>query len=895
MIADHTCPEIDKLEALARGALDAEPRRRLQDHLAVCPRCADRLTDVSGNLAAVAAVRSILEDDHPARIRVASREQIGPYRILRELGRGGMGVVYEAEQDRPRRAVALKVIRSGVVSARARRRFDQESQILGRLHHPGIAQIYEAGTADAGDGPQPYFAMELVRGVHLRDYVEGRSLDGGVVGGAHPSRPLGFRERLALMARICDAVQHAHERGVIHRDLKPGNVLVDEVGQPKILDFGVARVTDADVQATTMQTDAAQLIGTIPYMSPEQVQGDPRGIDARSDVYALGVMTYELLAGRLPYDLSGRMIPDALRVIREEDHTPLSTISRAFRGDINTIVARALEKDRERRYPSAADLAADIRRFLHDEPITARPPTALYQIRKFARRHRALVGSVATIMIVLSAATAVSTRQALRARQAQLRAETNERLARTEAEKSDAVIDFLHEMLGAADPEQTPDRPDVTMREVLDQAAARLAEGALAGQLQIEVVVRATIGNTYRSLGRNADAEPHLQEAVAIARRLYPDGHKDLAYAMNKLARVLATAGRLDEAEELFRETLAMQRRLLGEEHEEVAKLMNNLADVLRVRGRYEQAEALHREALAMRRRLLGEEHTSIASSLNNLAITLQSLSRFDEAEALFRESLAMDRALRGDLHPNVASTMSNLAVLLIEQGRHDEAEALLREALALRHRIHGDEHPAIALALNNLALVVRRKGDLQEAERLYRESLDMDRRLHGDRHSSIATTLANLAQLLASRGDLGAAEAMHREALAIRREVLGERHPDALMSRFLLAEALTRQQRNDEALPLLAEAANGARDALPPGHRYTGLYLSAYGRCLLTLNRLDEAAVPLSEAHEIFAAALGPRHPLTTEIIVAMARLCETRGQTDEARRWKALLEPSP
>src|SRR5688572_18696777 len=283
--------------------------------------------------------------------------KIGRYKIRRLIGEGGMGAVYEAEQEQPQRTVALKVIKPGLAGPELLRRFAQEAQALGRLQHPGIAQIYDAGTADTGFGSQPYFAMEFIRGAALRDYADGRNL--------------GLRERLELMVKVCEAVHHAHQRGLIHRDLKPGNIIVDETGQPKILDFGVARVTDSDTQAT-LQTDVGQLVGTLNYMSPEQVLADPLDIDTRSDVYALGVILYELLSGRLPYQISKRL-HEAMQTIREEDPSRLSTIDRRYRGDIETIAAKALEKDKTRRYSSAAELEADIKRELDDEPIVAAP------------------------------------------------------------------------------------------------------------------------------------------------------------------------------------------------------------------------------------------------------------------------------------------------------------------------------------------------------------------------------------------------------------------------------------------------------------------------------------------------------------------------------------------
>jgi WD40 repeat protein/serine/threonine protein kinase len=311
-------------------------------------------------------------------------ERIGHYRILCCIGEGGMGTVYEAEQENPRRQVALKVIRPGLLSPALLKRFGQEGQILGRLHHTGIAQIYEAGTAE--DGRQ-FFAMEFIRGLTLDEYVRRHKLDA--------------RARIGLLGKVCDAVQHAHDQGIIHRDLKPGNILVDETGQPKVLDFGVARATDADLQMTTARTEAGQLLGTLSYMSPEQVTGDPAQVDRRSDVYALGVILFELLAERLPYHLQHLPLPEVARVIREQEPSRLGSINSVCRGDVEAIVGKALEKERERRYASAAALSADIRRYLNHEPILARPPSAVYQLRKFARRHKALVSGVLAVMVAL--------------------------------------------------------------------------------------------------------------------------------------------------------------------------------------------------------------------------------------------------------------------------------------------------------------------------------------------------------------------------------------------------------------------------------------------------------------------------------------------------------------
>jgi tetratricopeptide (TPR) repeat protein len=615
--------------------------------------------------------------------------RIGRYRIIRLLGEGGMGTVYEAEQDQPRRIVALKAIKISLAGPDLLRRFEQESEALARLHHPGIAQVYEAGTADSGSGVQPFFAMEFIAGGEpLTLYAEAH----------HLNTP----QRLELMAEVCDAVQYAHQRGIIHRDLKPANIPVDEHGRPKILDFGVARVTDSDTQATR-QTDLGQLIGTLAYMSPEQALADPLELDTRSDVYALGVILYELLAGKLPYTLSPKL-HEAISTIREQDPAALGSVNRLYRGDIETVVAKAMEKDKARRYASAAGLAADLRRYLKDEPIMARPAGASYQLYKFARRNRALVAGVAAVFVVLVAGVVVSTREAVRARAA-------ERRANSEAAAAKAINDFLaNDLLAQADagkqagPNSNPD-PDLKVRTVLDRAAAKIA-GKFNQQPEVEASIRETIGETYQSLGVYPEARKQLERALELRRKVLGVEDPQTLRTARYLGVVAMDQGKYAEAESIYSQTLEIERRVLGPEHPGMLESMTDLALDYMQEGKNAQAEALDSKTLDIERRVLGPEHPVTLLSMNNLANDYNSEGKNAQAEALASQTLDIERRVLGPEHPHTLLTMATLAIVYSSEGKYAQAEALDSQTLEIRRRVLGPEHSDTLSSMNNLANV---------------------------------------------------------------------------------------------------------------------------------------------------------------------------------------------
>ncbi|MHC4993888.1 MAG: serine/threonine protein kinase, partial [Planctomycetota bacterium] len=454
--------------------------------------------------------------DSPARMP----KQIGKFHIKKLIATGGMGAVYQAVQEQPRRTVAVKLMKSGVASRSALRRFEYESQLLARLKHPGIAEVYDAGTHEAHDGAVPYFVMEYIPGAkRITEYARDQKLS--------------TRQRLELFVEACRAVHHGHTKGVIHRDLKPDNVLADSHGRVKIIDFGVARATDSDLAVTTLQTDLGQLIGTVQYMSPEQVEADPDDLDTRSDVYSLGVILYELLCEKLPYDVSKMKLHDATRAVRETEAIRLSTIDKALRGDIETITLKALEKNRDRRYQSALELAGDIERFLNDEPITARPPSVTYQLRTFARRNRALVtGASAVIVALLVGLIGMSI--------------LYDR-AKRDAASLQAVSDFLFtQIVEAADPEEGAEK-DVKLRTVLDHASANIGDRFADAPL-VEANVRYKLGVTYANLSEPSTAERHLNRALELFVSTLGDDHVASFGAARYLAHAIWFQGRYEEA-----------------------------------------------------------------------------------------------------------------------------------------------------------------------------------------------------------------------------------------------------------------------------------------------------------------------------------------------------------
>ncbi|MHC4428238.1 MAG: serine/threonine protein kinase, partial [Planctomycetota bacterium] len=671
---EELCGDDDDLKARVRSMLDAHGKL--------------------GRFLAEPQTGSLIAESGPGRT-------IGHYAIRGEIGAGGMGTVYEAVQEHPHRTVALKVLRRGMASPSMIRRFRHEAEILGRLRHPNIAQVYEAGTVDEGEGDQPWFAMELLRGEPLLAHAG--------------SKKLGTRERLDLFVKVCDAVQYAHQKGIIHRDLKPDNVLVDEHGEPKILDFGVARLTDSDIQVTTLQTDVGQLVGTVSYMSPEQATGDPGELDTRSDVYALGVMLYELLSGRLPYDLSGKSIPQALRVIGEEDPTRLSSVSRVFRGDLDTIAAKTLEKEKVRRYQTAAELAADIRHYLKDEPIVARPASTFYQLKKFTRRNRVLVGGVAATFVALVLGLITTLWQAVE--------------ARAEAARALTVKTFLSDTLAATDFAAAGHR--LTIGHVLDNAAAEVGE-TFAGEPVMEAEVRHLLGLSYASMSELPKSIEQLRLAVEI------------------------------------------RRRELGADHLDTLESRYQLAEKLRMNFQWGEAETDLRPVVTARRRTLGDTHADTLQAIHLLADTLNPLYKHDECERLAQEAIEGFTALYGPDSEQAILARKELAELRNEQNRKWKAAEIMRDNLVRAKRSLGDDHWITLELTRQLGVFLAFRDEWGEAEHLLKSSLEARRRLFGEDDDTALFWAETCGQLLVRAGQVEEGLELQRTALAKLRERYG-------------------------------------------------------------------------------------------------------------------------
>lgn len=882
---------------------DADVLKRVRRLLQVAERTTDFL-----EVSAIAAVEP----------RSASVPQVvGNYLVIGVLGVGGMATVYEAVQENPHRRVAIKVLHQSMSRPDTRMRFQLESQTLARLRHPGIAQIYEAGTAPLGQAtPSPFFAMELVPdALAMTSYATKKGLT--------------LRERLEMFIGVCDAVLHGHQNGVIHRDIKPANVLVGTDGRAKVIDFGIARAAGPGGESLTGETNEKKLIGTLNAMSPEQC-ADPSGIDLRSDVYSLGVLLYELVTGKPPHDLSRCSVPEAVRAIAEDEPTAAGIICPEARGDLEAIIAKAMEKRREDRYAGVGELASDLRGYLNNQTVIARRSGVFERARKLARRNPALAGTVGAAAAMLFIGATVSTALAIaasRARDASLQRERELEVV-TEFQESmlrgldvAAMGSQLRESIlaklknlpnaeGANASAEQQEQWDQALRKVnfttvaidsLNRSILQRYVKSIGERFAEQPLLRARLlqqlASTMNTLGLHSDALPLLVEALELRRNELGPDHSDTLQTRHSLGSLFSTLGRFEEAEAELRETYERRRAAFGPDDRNALATGTSLGGVYRRLNRLDDAERVWTDTLARQRRLFGDDHASTLRMLNNIGVLYAVQGRFDKAEQSWRELLERRRRLLGPDHPEYLSSLGNLGNLLVDQGRYEEAAPLMKESLEADRRRLGDAHATTLTSMSMLTTLYFESGDLVAAESLGRECLAGRTATLGAESVDTLASMATLGAIVYARGDRGEGEELMRGALSGQISAVGASHPATMGTMTLLIDALRKSARIEEAIVVSERLVGASRESKDP--LASGPALSVHGALLLESGNSEEAIAALKDGYALVEHAFGPVHPQTraaaNRLAVYFTRVHERvpgAGYDKEAAKWRAIAE---
>ncbi len=850
---------------------DPDLRAALENILASDRKTAPLFSEVRAELAATA---KDLGNTNLDRL-------IGPYTLGEKIGEGGFGEVYAADQVKPfKRRVALKILKAGMDTKAVLARFDAERQALAVMDHPGIAKVFDAGETNRG---RPYFVMELVMGEPITGYCDKHRLT--------------ISDRLDLFESVCQAVQHAHQKGIIHRDLKPSNVLVTLVNDepvPKVIDFGIAKATKVALTEATLYTEQGQLIGTPEYMSPEQAEVGGLDIDTRTDIYALGVLLYEMLTGALPFDpktFRNAGIANIQAILREKEpprpSTRVSTpseastaaatkrktdrhrLARQLRGDLDWIVLKAMEKDRTRRYDTANALAAEIRRYRNDEPVLAGPPSAIYRFSKFAKRNRVALAVSAIVIGSMSYGLIESSRQQAVAEKALI--------------QSEAVTAFLANMLNAVDPDEQG--RDVSVRQVLDEAAK-----SLGAEFDKQPLVRArlleTVGGAYKYLGLFEEARPLLESALAIGELELGNEHPSLGRTVGALASVVSELGDYAESRPMHERALALTEKAYGPEHELVGLNLNNLAAVLVEIGDYDAARPLLERSVVIREKALGPEHRDFAESLNNLARLLKEMGEYDEALLLQQRALAIREKVLGPDHPDLASNLNSLATLYSTMGDYEGSREYQMRALAIWEVSLGPEHPRVAAGLINVGLLLRETGNPADAKPLLERALSILEKSLGKDHPHVAICLINLGSTNRVLSMYGEARSLLERAIAIQEKALGRDHPHVAYSLDDLGLVYSETGDNETAR-LLHERSLAIRvEALGPDHAETAASFSILAHLLNETGNYREAKSFLERSIGIREKVLGSDNNLVTADLELLSQINLHMGEEVDSIR---------
>jgi eukaryotic-like serine/threonine-protein kinase len=821
---------------------------------------------------------------------------IGSYKLLEKIGEGGMGAVYVAEQSEPiRRKVALKIIKPGMDSRQVIARFEAERQALAMMDHPSIAKIFEAGTTASG---RPYFVMELVKGVAISTYCDQAQLT-----------PHG---RLELLVSVCQATHHAHQKGIIHRDIKPSNVLVslyDGTPVPKMIDFGVAKAIDQRLTESTLYTQHGAIVGTLEYMSPEQAENSAIDVDTRTDVYALGVLLFELMTGTTPLEherLRQVGYSEVIRRIREEESPRLSVrlsknaqlatiaarrntepakLARIVKGELDWITMKALSKDRNRRYETANDLARDLERFLAGQPVEAAPPSKSYLARKYASKHRVLLTAAAAVMLIMAAATVFSIWQAIR-------------VTRLEA-KTDAVLRFFSQKVVAAARLKSDEKGlayDVTLRDALEAAEPGIAAD-YARQPVVEASIRDVLGSMLLSLGVPEKALVQFERAFELRTSELGKRDPETLESMNNLAVSYRLVGRFDEAIALHEKELRIARSMMGEYHPETLTSMNNLGVAYRYGGRGDDAIRLLERVLARRSAVLKPDDPDRLTTLNDLAVAYRAAGRYVEALPLHEEDLRRSRLSLPPDHPDLLIAMNNVARAALELGQIDRAITLFEEALKLRISSLGAENLFTVDAKSNLALAHQADGRFEDAVHELGEVVAARKAKLSPDHADTLRSIHDLALALGDAGRRPEATSLLEKLLERRSEKPGRDHPDTLKTINDLATLILEARQWDRAEPLLSECLKFRQ--LKKVHDWRLFQTkSQLGAALAGQNKPADAERLLIEGYEgLKAQEMKIPYLRRNEVSAAIARLVDfydSRHETEQAQAWRRKLPPT-
>ncbi|MGD9347071.1 MAG: tetratricopeptide repeat protein, partial [Candidatus Aminicenantes bacterium] len=786
------------------------------------------------------------------------------YKLIEELGRGGMGVVYKAEQFQPiKRSVAFKIIKLGMDTHRVIARFETEKQALAVMDHPNIAKVFDAGATETG---RPYFVMELVQGLPLSGYCDRHNLT--------------TRERLELFIPICQAVQHAHQKGVIHRDLKPSNVIVsvqEDKPVPKIIDFGIAKATGHRLTEQTLYTEQGQLIGTPEYMSPEQAEMTGLDVDTRTDIYSLGVMLYELLVGVLPFDaktLREGGLSEIQRIIREVEplkastrlskegetqteivkhrKTDLASLQRQLRGDLDWITLKAMAKDRTRRYATASELASDIANYLRDEPIQASPPSTTYRMRKYIRRHKTGViaaGVVALALVIGITGTSIGLIKARRA----------EKKARIEAETARQVSGFLVDLFEVSDPNEAKGN-SITAREILDKGAQKINR-ELESQPLVQARLMNTMGLVYHNLGLYGDARSLLEESLAIRESALGAESKEVAKSLEDLGNNYLSEGDHEKARQYLERSLELRKKIFGPEHTTVASTMNNLANNFQAVGNYEEARAFYERSIAIWEGALGPDSLDLAAPLNNLGLLLYKVGNYEQALQMYERALRIKEKEEGVDHPKITDTLHNLGMLYSELGEREKARHHFERALEITEKAFGPEHPYVADTRRSLGILYAQSSEYEKALTYFQEVLEIDRKAFGESHALVGSDTANLGLLNFEMGNYAEARPLLERGAAIKEKALGPEHPLIANDKSSIAGLYMEMGDYKAARPLFQRALEIREKAYGSEHTLVASSLSDLGLVLTKLGRIEDAKAMFEKALALQEKILGPEH----------------------------------